>query len=70
MAITFGPKSFQSILPFPFARIDFLEFAYVQDDLHVMEKFARKTYLIKRLHIGNRGFKLFHEARIQDVVGL
>mmetsp|Transcript_3839 Transcript_3839/g.4447 ORF Transcript_3839/g.4447 Transcript_3839/m.4447 type:complete len:112 (+) Transcript_3839:352-687(+) len=70
MAVTFGPKSFQSVLPFRFARLDFLEFAYIQDDLHVMETFAKGTLMIKRLHIGNRGFKLFRDASVSDVVGL
>ena len=69
MAVTFGDKSFQSIMPFKFARVDFLEFAYISDDLHVMEEFANGTLLIKRLHIGNRGFQLFHEARIEDLAG-
>ena len=32
-----------------------------------MEKFAQGTLLIKRLHIGNRGFKLLTDARIEDL---
>lgn len=70
MAVTFGEKSFQSIMPLRFARVDFLEFAYIQDDLHVMEEFAKGTLMIKRLHIGNRGFVLFHDARVEDLDGL
>ena len=35
-----------------------------------MEEFAKGTLMIKRLHIGNRGFLLFHDARVEDLDGL
>lgn len=56
MAIDFGDKSFQSILPKRFTRIDFLEFGYITSDLYTIEAFAKDTMQIGRLHIGNRGF--------------
>ena len=46
------------------------EFVYIEDDLHVVEQFAKDTKAIGRLHIGNRGIKLFSDARYEDLEGL
>ena len=70
MAIDFGGKSFQAIQPKKFARIDFLEFGFITEDLYVIEAFAAETMAIGRLHVGNRGFKLFNDANLEDMVGL
>ena len=70
MAINFGSKSFQAIKPKRFARIDFLEFGYITSDLYTIEAFSQETMEIGRLHIGNRGFQLFQDSRLDQMVGL
>ena len=70
LAINFGPKSFHSLQPKRFARIDLLEFGYITSDLHTIEAFAADTMKIGRLYLGNRGFQLFSEASLEDMVGL
>ena len=70
MAINFGSRSFQALQPKRFARIDFLEFGFITEDLHTIEAFATDTKEIGRLYLGNRGFKLFSDANLDDMVGL
>lgn len=70
MSINFGAKSFQVIKPKQFARIEFLEFGYITSDLFTIEAFARDTMEIRRLYVGNRGFQLFSDASLDDMVGL
>ena len=70
MAVNFGAKSFQVIKPKRHARIDFLEFGYITSDLYTIEAFAQDTMEIGRLHVGNRGFQLFSDANLDDMVGL
>ena len=53
-----------------FARIDFLEFGFITSDLYVIEDFAANSMEISRLHVGNRGFQLFSDATLDDMVGL
>ena len=70
MAINFGAKSFQVIKPKRFARIEELEFRYITSDLYTIEAFAQETMEIRLLKIGNRGFQLFSDANLDDMVGL
>ena len=70
MAVNFGNRSFQVIKPKRFARIDFLEFGFITSDLYTIESFAKDTMEIGRLHVGNRGFTLFQDANLDEMVGL
>ena len=70
MSIDFGPRVFQNIRPRLHTRIDFLEFGFITNDLYTIESFAKDTMQIKKLHVGNRGFQLFQDARLEDMIGL
>jgi hypothetical protein len=70
IALSFGDRVFQYIRPKKFARVDSLEFAYITSDLFTIEDFARDTLEIGSLHFGNRGFQLFKDAKLENMVGL
>jgi len=50
--------------------IDELEFTYICHDLYEIEDFSNEDVLIKTLSIGNKDFKLFAQARVEEMVGL
>lgn len=47
-----------------------LEFVGLADDIHTIESFAQNTPRIEKLYFGNRQFKLFKEAKIEDLDGI
>ena len=68
--LAFGNRSFQFIRPKMHARIGQLDFAYITCDLYTIENFAHQTLQIDKLMFGNRGFKLFENAKLDEMVGL
>jgi hypothetical protein len=47
-----------------------LEFVGLGNDIHTIESFAQHTPRIEKLLFGNRQFKLFTDAKIEDLDGI
>ena len=64
VTLAFGDRTFQFLRPERYARIRALDFAYITADLYTIEGFAQDTLQIDKLTFGNRGFKLFEDAKL------
>jgi hypothetical protein len=49
--------------------IDELEFVDVSNDLYLAEEFSQDSNIIKTLNVGNKNFKLFSEAAVDQLRG-
>ena len=70
MTIVFGPMNDHFTKPMPRRKVTELAFAYIQNDLYKIEEFVEKTLGFTNAHIGNRGFSLFDDSKVEDLEGL
>ena len=69
-ALAFGENSCQFSRPVAHSIINELEFVYISNDLHKIEEFSKESHLLRTLSIGNRNWKLFNTAKVEQMRGL
>ena len=70
LALAFGKNSFQFLRPVQYSIINELEFIDISTDLYEVEEFSEESHLLRTMSMGNLDFKLFSEARVEQMKGL